>query len=133
MNDCALKSVCLLIVSEVIMELMDGDMRSLLRGCGPKGDSGEARGWLAQIMMGIQSLHDNQVMHRDLKPENILVRRSWHGTQMKIGDLGMAKEVTTKRPHSPTVSTEYYRAPEILRHPGEYNLVRVSSFDSIVV
>ncbi|KAK2964463.1 putative 3-phosphoinositide-dependent protein kinase 1 [Blattamonas nauphoetae] len=44
----------------------------------------------AEVLLGIEYIHSNNVLHRDLKPENIIVGRDGH---MKITDFGTAKRI----------------------------------------
>lgn len=69
----------------------------------------QVRFWAAQILLGIQHLHDKNIVYRDLKPENILLDEKGN---CSISDLGLAVEVT------PTLTgrcgTRGYWAPEML-------------------
>ncbi len=44
---------------------------------------------VAEIVVGIEGMHNNYVCHRDMKPENILLTKAGN---VKIGDFGEAKE-----------------------------------------
>jgi NIMA (never in mitosis gene a)-related kinase len=62
-----------------------------------------------QTCLGIQYLHTRKVLHRDLKSTNLFLTKSG---KLKIGDLGVAKELKTN--HTTTVvGTPYYLAPEL--------------------
>ncbi|ETI32802.1 AGC/GRK/BARK protein kinase [Phytophthora nicotianae CJ01A1] len=69
----------------------------------------QVRFWAAQILLGIQHLHEKNIVYRDLKPENILLDEKGN---CSISDLGLAVEVT------PTLTgrcgTRGYWAPEML-------------------
>ncbi|RHY30185.1 hypothetical protein DYB32_004573 [Aphanomyces invadans] len=47
--------------------------------------------WSAQILLGLQHLHEKNIVYRDLKPENILLDDKGN---CSISDLGLAVEVT---------------------------------------
>ncbi len=50
------------------------------------------RGWIAQLLDGMEAAHSCGVIHRDLKPENLLLEDRGHGrVQVKILDFGLAK------------------------------------------
>ncbi|KAL4102408.1 hypothetical protein PRIC1_006153 [Phytophthora ramorum] len=51
----------------------------------------QVRFWAAQILLGIQHLHEKNIVYRDLKPENILLDEKGN---CSISDLGLAVEVT---------------------------------------
>ena len=34
--------------------------------------------YTAEIILGLEALHEKEVVHRDLKPENILINEEWH-------------------------------------------------------
>lgn len=62
-----------------------------------------------QICLGIQYLHARRVLHRDLKSTNMFLGKDG---SLKIGDLGVAKELKTN--HASTiVGTPYYLSPEL--------------------
>eukprot|EP00792_Barthelona_sp_PAP020_P013519 TRINITY_DN883_c0_g1_i1.p1 TRINITY_DN883_c0_g1~~TRINITY_DN883_c0_g1_i1.p1 ORF type:complete len:380 (-),score=101.51 TRINITY_DN883_c0_g1_i1:129-1205(-) len=69
-----------------------------------------SRIYLAQILFGLDALHEKGVMYRDLKPENILVGSDGY---IALADFGLSKFGN----QSFTVcGTHEYLAPEIVRH-----------------
>ncbi|KAI9906385.1 hypothetical protein PsorP6_002798 [Peronosclerospora sorghi] len=76
----------------------------------------QVRFWAAQILLGLQHLHEKNIVYRDLKPENILLDEKGN---CSISDLGLAVEVT------PTLTgrcgTRGYWAPEMLRRDENGN------------
>ena len=47
----------------------------------------EARFYIAEIILGVESLHKNKCIHRDIKPENIFIDKFGH---LKLGDFGLS-------------------------------------------
>lgn len=62
-----------------------------------------------QTCLGIQYLHSRRVLHRDLKTINLFLNKD---ETLKIGDLGVAKEVKESHTHT-IVGTPYYLSPEL--------------------
>lgn len=55
---------------------------------------------------------DTVIIHRDIKPDNIFL----HAAQVKVGDFGLAKMLTSQSDFAKTyVGTPYYMSPEVLR------------------
>ncbi|XP_039778313.1 putative cyclin-dependent kinase F-2 [Panicum virgatum] len=55
----------------------------------------EARRVMAQLLVGVGSMHAHGIVHRDLKPGNVLVRE--HDRRLKICDLGLARSAAAGR------------------------------------
>ena len=47
----------------------------------------EAKFYIAEIILGVESLHKNNCIHRDIKPDNIFIDQEGH---LKIGDFGLS-------------------------------------------
>jgi len=45
-------------------------------------------------MKGIEEIHRNNILHRDLKPENIFIDIQKDKVSAKIGDFGLAHNMT---------------------------------------
>lgn len=71
----------------LVMEFVEkGDMRNLFCRVGRLKES-SARFYLAEILLGIEYLHQKQIIYRDLKPENVLIGADGH---LKLADFGNA-------------------------------------------
>ena len=115
----------------LVMEyLPGGDLMSLLI----KKDiltEDEARFYIAELILAVDSIHKLDCIHRDIKPDNVLIDKNGH---IKLSDFGLAKvsdklyenykyenfnknKLTHKKNFS-CVGTAYYVAPEVLNKSG---------------
>ena len=63
-------------------------------------------------MMGLQILHNNNIMHRDLKLENLMLGKDGY---LKIVDFGLVRVLRQGETSDSIVGTPAYFAPEILK------------------
>eukprot|EP01035_Chromulina_nebulosa_P017077 gene17077-22589_t len=75
----------------------------------------ETKYYSARILLGIASLHEQQIVYRDLKPENILMGEDG---RTKLSDLGLACKVS-RSGLTGTCGTRGYWAPEMLRKDSQ--------------
>ena len=74
----------------------------------------------SQIILGLQYLHDKEVIHRDLKPENILLCKDADIPYCaKIGDFGLARIQDLNMTRD--VGTPLYMAPELGKQDYSYS------------
>lgn len=68
--------------------------------------------YAAEILMALETLHEQGIMYRDLKPENVLIAADGH---VRIVDFGFATRINGPDGRAMTkVGTPHYLAPEIL-------------------
>ena len=89
----------------LVLELMDGGSYAAAHGVPAPRLADIA----AQLLAGVQALHDAHVIHRDIKPANCLVRT--RDGRVKVADLGIARDRATAS--SDFAGTLAFMAPEL--------------------
>ena len=73
----------------------------------------EAKFLLAEIVLGLEYLHSQQVVYRDLKLENILIDQAGH---VRLADFGLSRKIDQQANIASTlVGSPAYMSPEILK------------------
>jgi len=117
----------------IIMEHLDGETLEEVLNRRKKIPPAEAARLIHQALLGLQHLHEHQMVHRDLKPSNLMLIPAWkpgtpdttlHST-LKILDIGIGRQTfseedpTTRDMHLTTegalLGTPDYLAPEQAR------------------
>ncbi|XP_019178378.1 PREDICTED: serine/threonine-protein kinase tricorner-like [Ipomoea nil] len=90
-SNCIVKLYCSFQDEEYLYLIMEylpgGDMMTLLMRKDILSDS-EARFYVAETVLAIESIHKHNYIHRDIKPDNLLLDRYGH---LRLSDFGLCK------------------------------------------
>ena len=78
-------------------------------------DDEKTRFYIAEMILILQFLHNNNIMYRDIKPENILIERTGH---IKLVDFGLSKIFENNEKMYTICGTSFYLAPELIKKKG---------------
>jgi serine/threonine-protein kinase len=98
-------------ITYLVMEYVPGiTLRDALREYGPL-PALRALEMLAQILAGLAAAHSSGILHRDLKPDNVLLADDG---RVKLGDFGLAREISAHTSTGDLVGTIAYLSPELV-------------------
>ncbi|XP_051971671.1 G protein-coupled receptor kinase 5-like isoform X2 [Xyrauchen texanus] len=96
----------------VLTMMNGGDLRFHIYHMSKEGLSKDrVQFYAAEILCGLDHLHQKSIIYRDLKPENILLDDDGH---IRISDLGLAVILQDGKPVKGRVGTVGYMAPEVI-------------------
>lgn len=117
-----------------VMQKFDGSYRDLLNS--KDNYSVEKRiDWLYQIAIGIEELHNADVVHRDIKPENIFYCKL--NDKLYIGDFGIShfKESDLTKEGEKLANFNYASPEQLITQKKDYDITKntdIYSFGLIV-
>ncbi len=99
----------------IVMEyICAGDLLSYIRKRNKLNEQ-TAKYIYKQIILGIQHIHNHNIIHRDIKLDNILIDLD---NKIKICDFGVSKRINNNDKIYEQCGTPTYIAPEILKGKG---------------
>lgn len=73
--------------------------------------------YIAEIVLGVEQLHNMNIIYRDLKPENVLLDQDGHIKLIDFGFAKILKDVKKDRAYT-NCGTPGYCAPEVMLDAG---------------
>lgn len=100
-------------------QYMENDLAGMLMDKSIEFSHANIKHLMKQLFVGLQYLHQQQIVHRDIKGSNLLIDNRGN---LKITDFGLAKKLvgTTTNSNTNRVITLWYRPPELLLGCTDY-------------
>ena len=90
----------------------------------------QARFYFAEIVLGLEHMHNNCIVYRDLKPENVLLDIDGH---IKLTDFGLSKDEMPKTSLTKSFcGSPEYMSPEMLEGVGHGRSVDFYSLGALL-
>ncbi|KAG6039790.1 hypothetical protein E4U41_002137 [Claviceps citrina] len=97
----------------LVMEYLNGgDCASLIKVLGGLPEEW-AKKYLGEVVLGVEHLHERDVIHRDLKPDNLLIDQKGH---LKLTDFGLSRMGLVGRQKRALNSETTDTTPDLLKH-----------------
>ncbi|KTW28372.1 hypothetical protein T552_01633 [Pneumocystis carinii B80] len=107
----------------LVMEYLNGgDCAALVKALGSLSEDW-AKKYIAEVVLGLEFLHDKGIVHRDLKPDNLLIDQRGH---LKLTDFGLSRIGLIRRHNINYIPNESIFEPFSLQASG---FSRSSSYD----
>ncbi|KAH0839924.1 RIM15, signal transduction response regulator [Lanmaoa asiatica] len=121
----------------LVMEYLNGgDCAALIKSLGSLPEEW-TRQYIAEVVLGLEYLHERGVVHRDLKPDNLLIDQHGHlkltdfglsrigllGRQTREGPMGMGLRHRTRydsRSRPPSLDSGFLASPMLPSDGGSY-------------
>lgn len=96
----------------LVMEYLNGgDCASLIKVLGGLPEDWVQK-YLAEVILGVEHLHERDIIHRDLKPDNLLIDQKGH---LKLTDFGLSRMGLVGRQKRALNSEPSETTPDLLK------------------
>ncbi|KAF8455644.1 hypothetical protein BGX38DRAFT_138075 [Terfezia claveryi] len=115
----------------LVMEYLNGgDCAALIKQLGGLPEEWAKR-YLAEVILGLENLHERGIVHRDLKPDNLLIDQKGH---LKLTDFGLSRMGLLGRQKRAQQTQSSESTPDLLKQgpfakARSLNSSRSTSFD----
>lgn len=108
----------------LVMEYLNGgDCASLIKVIGGLPEDWVKK-YLAEVVLGVEHLHERDIIHRDLKPDNLLIDQKGH---LKLTDFGLSRMGLVGRQKRALNNDNAETTPDLLKQGPFVRSVSVAS------